>query len=138
MKLHAFVAMPFGTKPDADGKPVDFNRIYDELLRPALEQAGLDVIRADEEEGGVLEFGTEIIAAHDSSLVALLGASPGASTSVSIAFDILSKCFESNMKSRAWKKKLSHMIPTYGKSLEKNAALVAKTRKHSAKYLKLK
>ncbi len=50
MKLHAFVAMPFGTKPDADGKPVDFNRIYDELLRPALEQAGLDVIRADEEQ----------------------------------------------------------------------------------------
>lgn len=98
----------------------------------------VQVIRADEEEGGVLEFGTEIIAAHDSSLVALLGASPGASTSVSIAFDILSKCFESNMKSRAWKKKLSHMIPTYGKSLEKNAALVAKTRKHSAKYLKLK
>lgn len=97
----------------------------------------VQVIRADEEEGGVLEFGTEIIAAHDSSLVALLGASPGASTSVSIALSILSKCFESNMKSKPWKQKLSHMIPTYGKSLEKNAPLVAKTRKHSAKYLKL-
>ena len=50
MKLHAFVAMPFGTKPDPDGKPIDFNRIYDELLRPALERVGLDVIRADEEQ----------------------------------------------------------------------------------------
>lgn len=50
MKLHAFVAMPFGTKADPDGKPIDFNRIYDELLRPALERVGLDVIRADEEQ----------------------------------------------------------------------------------------
>ncbi len=50
MKLHAFVAMPFGTKADPDGKLIYFNRIYDELLRPALEKAGLDVIRADEEQ----------------------------------------------------------------------------------------
>jgi len=50
MKLHAFVAMPFGSKPDAGGQIVDFNAIYAELLRPALEQAGLDVIRADEEQ----------------------------------------------------------------------------------------
>lgn len=98
----------------------------------------VQVIRSDEEQGGVLEFGTEIIAAHDSSLVALLGASPGASTSVSIALDILGKCFESNMKSAAWKKKLKAMIPTYGKPLEKNAALVKKTRAWSSKYLKLR
>ena len=50
MKLHAFVAMPFGIKPDASGKPTDFDRIYDRLLRPALEKAGLEVIRADEED----------------------------------------------------------------------------------------
>lgn len=49
MKLHAFVAMPFGTKNGADGKPIDFNRIYDEYLRPGLEAAGLEVFRADEE-----------------------------------------------------------------------------------------
>lgn len=97
----------------------------------------VQVIRADEEEGGVLEFGTEIIAAHDSSLVALLGASPGASTSVSIALEILGKCFESKMKSKDWKKKLSQMIPTYGKPLEKNARLVAEARKKSAKILGL-
>lgn len=49
LKLHAFVAMPFGTKPDAAGNPVDFNAVYDDLIRPALEKAGLDVFRADEE-----------------------------------------------------------------------------------------
>ena len=50
MKLHAFVAMPFGVKTGPDGQPIDFNRVYVELLKPALEAAGLDVFRADEEQ----------------------------------------------------------------------------------------
>lgn len=50
MKLHAFVAMPFGTKPNDKGEQIDFNRIYDELIKPALEDAGLEVLRADEEQ----------------------------------------------------------------------------------------
>ena len=50
MKPHAFIAMPFGTKPDADGKPIDFNRVYEDLLKPALEAADLEVFRADEEQ----------------------------------------------------------------------------------------
>ena len=50
MKLHAFVAMPFGTKPDANGTPIQFDLIYTHLIKPALELAGLDVIRADEED----------------------------------------------------------------------------------------
>ena len=41
--------MPFGTKPGADGRNLHFNRIYDELLKPALEEAGFEVFRADEE-----------------------------------------------------------------------------------------
>jgi tetratricopeptide (TPR) repeat protein len=42
--VHAFVAMPFGLKHG-----IDFNRIYQELVRPALEAAGFDAFRADEE-----------------------------------------------------------------------------------------
>lgn len=42
--------MPFGTKPGADGKDIDFNRVYAELLKPALEAAGCEVFRADEEQ----------------------------------------------------------------------------------------
>lgn len=42
--------MPFGTKPGADGAPIDFNRVYAELLKPALEDAGCEVFRADEEQ----------------------------------------------------------------------------------------
>lgn len=49
MKLHAFVAMPFGIKLDLKGQMIDFTRIYLEMIKPALEQANLEVIRADEE-----------------------------------------------------------------------------------------
>jgi tetratricopeptide (TPR) repeat protein len=50
MTPHAFIAMPFGTKPGADGTPIDFNRIYTELLMPALQDAGCEVFRADDEQ----------------------------------------------------------------------------------------
>src|SRR5215467_8199433 len=46
---YAFVAMPFGSKPGPDGGQIDFNRVYHEYIRPALELAGLEPFRADEE-----------------------------------------------------------------------------------------
>jgi len=49
MKPHAFIAMPFGIKPGHDGRPIDFNRVFETLIRPALEEAGCTVFRADEE-----------------------------------------------------------------------------------------
>lgn len=50
MKPHAFVAMPFGTKPGPDGVPIDFNAVFKEYLQPAIAAAGLTVFRADEEQ----------------------------------------------------------------------------------------
>jgi tetratricopeptide (TPR) repeat protein len=50
MKPHAFVAMPFGKKTGHDGKPIDFNTIYTDLLKPAIEAAGLAAFRANEEQ----------------------------------------------------------------------------------------
>lgn len=44
MAQHAFVAMPFGIKDD-----IDFNAVFDELIKPALESAGFEVFRADQE-----------------------------------------------------------------------------------------
>ena len=41
--------MPFGVKKDSQGTEIDFNRVYTEFIKPALEAAGLDVFRADEE-----------------------------------------------------------------------------------------
>jgi len=50
-----FVVMPFGTKRDAAGDTVDFDGVYERLLRPAACEAGLEPLRADQELiGGVI------------------------------------------------------------------------------------
>jgi tetratricopeptide (TPR) repeat protein len=50
-----FVIMPFGTKPNPNGGQIDFDAVYYEVLRPAIEQADMDPVRADEEElGGII------------------------------------------------------------------------------------
>jgi tetratricopeptide (TPR) repeat protein len=46
---HAFVIMPFGKKKGVDGTVFDFNAIYQNLIKPALEEAGFEPFRADEE-----------------------------------------------------------------------------------------
>ena len=83
-----------------------------------LQEAGqrVQVIKKDEKEGGVLEFGTEVVYAKDGSLATQLGASPGASTSVSIMIDVLTKCFPEAIASTKWQKKLIQLIPSYGQS----------------------
>jgi tetratricopeptide (TPR) repeat protein len=50
MKPHAFVAMPFGKKTGYDGILIDFNAIYNDFLKPAIEAAGLVVFRVDQEQ----------------------------------------------------------------------------------------
>ena len=50
-----FVLMPFGQKPDGAGEMIDFDAVYATLIRPAIEDAGLEPIRADEEmTGGII------------------------------------------------------------------------------------
>ena len=46
---HAFVVMPFGIKQGFDGMVINFNAIYQDLIKPALVQAGFEPFRADEE-----------------------------------------------------------------------------------------
>lgn len=56
-------------------------------------------------KGGSLKFGTEIVNSSDGSLSALLGASPGASTAVSIMVKVLTRsCFFLNDKINLQKK----------------------------------
>lgn len=47
---HAFVVMPFGSKPGSDGQLIDFNRVFSEYIFPSLEAAGLEAFRADQEQ----------------------------------------------------------------------------------------
>jgi malate dehydrogenase (quinone) len=72
---------------------------------------------------GMLQFGTEVICSKDGSIACLLGASPGASTAVSIMLELIGDCFGEKLKSTAWQAKLKEMIPSHGESLVTDAAL---------------
>jgi malate dehydrogenase (quinone) len=105
-----------------------------------LETAGqrVQVIKKDEKHGGILEFGTEVVTAADGSIAALLGASPGASTAVSIMVTLLERCFGKELKTAGWQKKLKEMIPSYGQKLSGNAELTQQIRAETTRVLKLK
>jgi malate dehydrogenase (quinone) len=94
-----------------------------------LQEAGqrVQIIKKNKEKTGVLEFGTEIVHSKNGAVAALLGASPGASTSVSIMLELLEKCFKVKMESD-WKEKLAEMIPSYGKSLYEDQQLCREIR----------
>jgi MAP3K TRAFs-binding domain len=47
-----FVLMPFGKKPGTSGAMIDFDAVYRDLIAPAIEGAGLEPLRADEEMAG--------------------------------------------------------------------------------------
>ncbi len=71
--------------------------------------------RAQVMKGGKLQFGTEVVAASDGTIAGLLGASPGASTAVSIMLGLLQRCFPEQIA--GWEPKLTELIPTYGTTL---------------------
>ena len=91
-----------------------------------LAQAGqrVQIIKDTATEHGSLQFGTEVIHAQDGSLAALLGASPGASTSVAIMLEVLQKCFAGSLKD--WEGSLKTMIPSYGQTLADQPELLAR------------
>jgi tetratricopeptide (TPR) repeat protein len=52
---YCFVLMPFGIKSDPSGTTVNFDRVYAELIEPAIRATDLDPIRADNEMvGGII------------------------------------------------------------------------------------
>ena len=105
-----------------------------------LETAGqrVQVIKKDEKHGGILEFGTEVVTAADGSIAALLGASPGASTAVSIMITLMERCFPEYMNKPEWQQKLKQMIPSYGLSLSENASLTETIRTETTRVLELR
>ncbi|NNJ70551.1 MAG: malate dehydrogenase (quinone) [Kiritimatiellales bacterium] len=80
----------------------------------------VQIIKKDPKRTGRLQFGTEVVAADDGSLAAVLGASPGASTAVSIILQVLGKCFPDKMASAEWETQLAEMVPAYGINLSKD------------------
>src|SRR5690606_21786956 len=72
----------------------------------------VQVIKWVKGKGGVLEFGTEVVAASDGSIAGLLGASPGASTAVAAMTGLLERCFPERYAE--WKPQLTAMMPSLG------------------------
>ncbi len=105
-----------------------------------LEIAGqrVQIIKRDPEKGGKLEFGTEVVAAADGSLAALLGASPGASTAVTAMVDLIQRCFLPRAKSELWQTNLRRMIPSHGGDLTKDVELLKRVRSRTNAVLGLK
>lgn len=85
---------------------------------------------------GVLEFGTEVVSTRDGSLAGLLGASPGASTAVSIMLDVMERCFSSEYST--WLPRLRELIPSVGVSLAENRALLEEVQASTDTTLNLK
>jgi malate dehydrogenase (quinone) len=82
-----------------------------------LIQAGqrAQVMKKDPDKGGVLQFGTEVVTGADRTIAGLLGASPGASTAVSIMLGLMKTCFPDQIE--GWEPRLRQLIPSYGQTL---------------------
>ncbi len=95
----------------------------------------VQVIKDTEAGKGTLQFGTEVISSEDGSIAALLGASPGASTSVSVMLEVLERCFPDQIGE--WEPKIREMIPSYGLTLSDNPDLIRELNAKTADTLKL-
>jgi malate dehydrogenase (quinone) len=82
------------------------------------------VIKKDSQQGGTLQFGTEVVAAADGSIAGLLGASPGASTAVPIMIDVLKKAYPDRFEK--WVPELKKLMPYFGVKLNEDSKLAAK------------
>jgi malate dehydrogenase (quinone) len=104
-----------------------------------VEVAGqrVQIIKKDPTHGGILQFGTELVSAADHSIIAMLGASPGASTAAWIMLEVIERRFPDKLKDGGWLPKLKEMIPSYGQSLIDNAALCRQVRAETAAVLNI-
>jgi malate dehydrogenase (quinone) len=102
-----------------------------------LLQAGqrAQVMKKDPKKGGVLQFGTEVVTSEDGSIAGLLGASPGASTAVSIMLGLLKSCFPEQIGQ--WEPRLRQLIPSYGETLNPRPEAAEETLTETAEALAL-
>ncbi|WP_242121444.1 malate dehydrogenase (quinone) [Sphingomonas lacusdianchii] len=96
----------------------------------------VQVIKRDPKKGPVLQFGTEIVTDQQGTIAALLGASPGASTSPAIMLEVLKKAFPQRLAS-IWTPKIEVMIPSYGRTLNDDPAFTNQIRRMTSATLNL-
>ena len=104
-----------------------------------LWQAGqrVQIIKRDEEQGGVLKLGTQIVSSQDGSIAGLLGASPGASTAAPIMLNVLETVFKDKVATPAWQEKLHQIVPSYGTRLNDSPERVYQEWAYTSQVLQL-
>ena len=104
-----------------------------------LWQAGqrVQIIKHDEDKGGVLKLGTEVVTSQDRSIAGLLGASPGASTAAPIMLTVLETVFKEKVATPEWQAKLHQIVPSYGTKLNDSPAAVQKEWNYTSEVLQL-
>ncbi|HHT5016256.1 TPA: malate dehydrogenase (quinone) [Citrobacter koseri] len=105
-----------------------------------LWQAGqrVQIIKRDEDKGGVLRLGTEVVSDKDGTIAALLGASPGASTAAPIMLHLMEKVFKEKVASPEWQAKLKTIVPSYGTNLNGNIEATEQELQYTSDVLGLK
>ena len=84
-----------------------------------LVNAGIRVQAIKKEDGaaGIVHYGTEVVTDTDKSISALLGASPGASVSVSVMLNVVKTCLPQLLESKEGVNEMRRMIPTWDEDL---------------------
>lgn len=112
-----------------DAKPEDWR----------MNQGGqrVQIIKKEPGKPASLQFGTEIFASQDGAVTALLGASPGASTSPYIMLSLLEKAFPQQVEGK-WNPKLHEIVKSYQQELSTNPVLLDQVRQYTSTTLCLK
>lgn len=84
-----------------------------------LVDAGIRVqaIKKTDGEAGIVHYGTEVITNPERTISALLGASPGASVSVSIVLEVIRTCLPHLLTSPQGKARIQEMVPSFGANI---------------------
>ncbi len=85
-----------------------------------LIEAGIRVqaIKRHDGEAGIVHYGTEIVTDKDKTIAALLGASPGASVSVSLMLQVIKDCLPELLRSDDGARRMKQMVPTHDVDLK--------------------
>ena len=89
------------------------------------------------DDGGKLQFGTEVVVSEDGTMSTLLGASPGASTAPPIMLNLLKRVFPEQVESAEWQAKLKEIIPSLDMKLAENPELLRELRLNTSRVLEL-
>ncbi len=95
----------------------------------------VQVAKQVEGRGLIAGFGTEVVLNSEKTLAAVLGASPGASASVSVVLDLLAESFPRRIDS--WLQELREQMPHFSDTLNESPEDLASVRREAGAALKL-